>query len=146
MFNRKPTLALCVFLWVGLVFASFDAFAQRRILFDQVMKIPYALEVQSKIIESGKYRLIMESVAAKPTMVLQTTGGEIVTQVKGERIENIPKHELDLKKQTRLKIYRLRDYQEGGHWVYFVFDYHGSLGSRVLRWQFKVRQAPEEED
>ncbi len=146
MFRRKPIPLLFVYLWFGLVFVYSDALAQRRILFDQIVKIPYALEVQSQIIDSGKYKLIMESVAAKPTMILQTTDGRIVTQVKGERIENIPEDELDLKKQTRLKIYRLPDYQEGGHWVYFVFDYHGSLGSRVLRWQFKVRQAPEEED
>lgn len=117
--------------------------AQRRILFDQKVKVPFGLEIQSKVFKPAQYLLMMESVQGKPTLVLHSLKGEVLARITGDMIRNLPEKDRTLKRATRLRIIPLPDSQSPGRrWIVFVFDYKASLGATVFRWRFKIREAP----
>lgn len=118
------------------------AVAQRRILFDQTVKIPFALELGSKVLKPGKYVLKMESDRGTPTMLFETTGGAGLGRVTGQHIERIPEKDRDLKKDTRLQILPMPNPEDPDRRsITFLFDWKSAMGTEVYRWVFRVPEA-----
>jgi hypothetical protein len=123
-----------------LLVASSPATAASNFL-KQEVKIPFALQSGSTVLEPGKYvvRAFLEgnnwfltlSPASKSNReVLRTTGA----------YDDIPKEDRNFKSDVRLQIMREDDRDKGGKWIVFQLDIRNP-GDNFARLVFRVQEA-----
>lgn len=127
------------------VLLALPVWAQERVLFDQKVKIPYALEHESaaSVVKPGEYFLTVKVTGAAEPFLTLSTGKKDLLRVRGEYVTP-PADVRNLKLQVdqgRLRIERLADEETPERkWLVFHLDYK-IFGDEYRRLTFRVREA-----
>ncbi len=104
------------------------------------VKIPYALQSGSKVIEAGEYSVEYKSVQGDRIMTVQDSKGDILLRTTAQYTDQVPKEDRNFAGGFRLKITRVADRKSPGkQWVVFDWDY--VIRGNFFRVSFRVPEA-----
>ncbi|HLE81348.1 MAG TPA: hypothetical protein VJA25_08655 [Dehalococcoidia bacterium] len=126
-----------------LLLASSSASAGAPLFFKQEVKIPFALQSGSTVVEPGKYmiRAFLEGNNWFLTLSPSSKSNREVLRVTGAYAD-IPNEDRNFK-ELRLQIMREDDKDKGGKWVIFQLDIRNP-GDNYARLVFRVQEATKE--
>jgi hypothetical protein len=105
------------------------------IRFQAKVKIPYALQSGSRVIEPGEYLAKYWRERGSRIMTLQDSKGEILLRATAEGSVSVPKEERNFAGDLRVRITRVADQKSPGkQWVVFNWDY--KIGDKFFRVSF----------
>lgn len=115
--------------------------AQKPPMFKGKVKLPFALEVDSRRIEPGTYVITVDWREGQRVLVIATERGEVKARLNGDPVPT-PPEQRDVKQQKRLQIQRQPAEGEGGKGlVIFHLDYKVG-GQCCNRLTFRAEEAP----
>lgn len=131
------------FLLLGLLVNPPAAAAQPGVLFDEKVKIPYGLRLDSLEFPPGEYRLQFGTEQGTPTLSLKSGKGAVLGRITGEQRENVPEGDEKLGKgRSRLKILPIPNPESpNSRWIVFLFEFKGARSEQPSRWIFRLREA-----
>lgn len=104
------------------------------------MKIPYALQSGSRVIEPGEYRAEYKSVKGDQIMTVQNSKGDVLPRITAPGTDEVPNEERNFAGGFRIKITRVANQKPAGkQWVVFDWDY--VIAGNFFRVSFQVPEA-----
>ncbi|MBI3668773.1 MAG: hypothetical protein HY237_03195 [Acidobacteria bacterium] len=104
------------------------------------VKIPYALQSGSKVIEPGEYSVEYKSVSGDRIMTVQDSKGDVLLRTTAQYTDQVPKEDRSFARGFRLRITRVADQKSPGkQWVVFDWDY--VIRGNFFRVSFRVPEA-----
>ncbi|MBI4466483.1 MAG: hypothetical protein HY656_03525 [Acidobacteria bacterium] len=138
-----PPVIVSFLLLLGLLVSPPAAAAQSVVLFDEKVKIPYGLRLDSVEFPPGEYRLQFGTQQGTPTLSLKSGKGAMLGRITGEQRENVPEGAEKLGKgRSRLKILPIPNSESpNSRWIVFIFEFKGPRSEQPSRWTFRLREA-----
>ncbi len=104
------------------------------------MKIPYALQSGSRVIEPGEYSVEYKTERGDRVMTVQNSKGDILLRTTAAGTDPVPKEERSFAGGFRLRIRRVADQKSPGkQWVVFDWDYR--MRGNFFRVSFRIPEA-----
>ena len=128
----------------ALLFVACSSATAATNLLKQEVKIPFALQSGSTVIEPGKYvvRAFLDGNNWFLTLAPTSKSNQEVLRVPGA-YGDIPNKDRNFKSDLRLQIMREDDKDKGGKWVIFQLDIRNP-GDNFARLVFRVQEATKE--
>ncbi len=131
--------------WVLVLLGSLEGVTQaHRVYFKQRMRIPYAMQSGSKVIEAGTYLVTIKAERGQRILTLQSARGHLVLRKPGREEKIPPKEKPNPKSETQLNIFQELDAKSGKRWITFHLTIrHPVFRQKVFRLAFRVPAAVE---
>lgn len=136
--RRLKTFFLLVFVVLALGSAGR---ARERPFFEAKVRIPFALQAGSKVLQPDEYLLAVHLLGNERILTLQTSKGEMVLRTAGQRVDDVPEEDRNFKQRFQMKIRRVQDPEAGKHWIVFDLDYRPGNRDVYRRLTFRVPEA-----
>ncbi len=108
--------------------------------FQAKVKIPYALQSGSRVIEPGEYSVEYKSERGDRIMTVQNSKGDILLRTTAPGTDPVPKEQRNFAGGFRLRIARVPDQKSPGkQWIVFDWDY--IIRGNFFRVSFRIPEA-----